>query len=140
MANRREALALVVIGLLTLLVAGGGLFLGFQSPPKPRSGPALPQTPDQGPIVYEMRSIRSDPDRVRLEWRDIPGASGYQVTIMSATDESLFVSPTVRTNAWTIPTELRPRLKRQTVYHWRLTVLFPEGPPRVSDPSAFATQ
>ena len=140
MANHREARSVLVIGILTLVVAGAGLYLGFRPPRASSTGQEVPKVPDQGPIVYEMRSVRSDPDRVRLEWRDVGGANGYRVTIMSAEDDSLFTSPVLSTTAWVIPPELRPRLQRQTVYHWKLAVLFPDGEERMSEPAAFATQ
>src|SRR5512138_3718481 len=122
MANRREAMGIVWIALLTRLVAGVGLYLGFRNPARPGAGgPPVPKVPDQGPIIYEMRSVRSDPDRVRLEWRDVPGAANYLITLMSAADESLLVSPRIATTAWTLPPEIRSQLTPQTVYHWRLT-------------------
>jgi hypothetical protein len=140
MANRNEARTLIIVALLTLVVAGGGLYLGFRSPAGPRMGHAEPKPVDLGPIVYDMRSVRSDPDRVRLEWREVPGVSGYHVTVMTAADDSLFASPTLRSATWVIPPELRSKLQPQTVYHWKLRVEFPQGAPRVSDPAAFATQ
>lgn len=140
MANRREVRSLFVIAGFTLLTACGGLYLGFVDQRPSPQGKAIPRLPDQGPILYEMRSVFSLPNRVHLEWRDVPGASGYRIKIMSAEDESLFVSPVLKSNAWTIPPDLRPRLAKQTVYHWQLTVHFPESPPRRSDPAAFATQ
>lgn len=139
MANHRETRSVLIIGVLTLVVAGAGLYLGFQ-PPRPSTGEEVPKVPDQGPILYEMRSVRSDPDRVRLEWRDVEGANGYRVTILSATDDSLFTSPVLSTTTWVISPELRPLLQPQTVYHWKLTVHFPNGELRASEPAAFATQ
>jgi len=140
MANRRDLQTLIVVGALTLLVASVGLFLGFNSNRLTPHMAATPLPPPQGPIVYEMRSIRSDPDRVRLEWREVPGAVGYRVTILSATDDSLFAGPEVQTPYWTIPPELRGRLKPQTTYHWRLAVFNLGRAPAVSDPASFATQ
>ena len=141
MANRREAMGILWVALLTVLVASVGLYLGFRNPARPGApGPPVPQVPDQGPIIYEMRSVRSDPDRVRLEWRDVAGAANYQITLMSAEDESLLVSPALKTTAWTIPPEIRSKLKPQSVYHWRLTVNFPDGSRKLSDPASFATQ
>ena len=139
MANHREARSVLIIGVLTLVVAGTGLYLGFR-PPKASTGGEVPKVPDQGPILYEMRSVRSDPDRVLLEWRDVGGASGYRVTIMSAEDDSLFTSPVLSTTTWVIPAEMRAILQPQTVYHWTLTVMFPDGEHRTSEPAAFATQ
>jgi hypothetical protein len=141
MANRRDAMGILWIALLTILVASVGLYLGFRNPARPgAAGPPVPKAPDQGPIIYEMRSVRSDPDRVRLEWRDVPGALGYSVTLMSAEDESLFVSPPLSNPVWTLPPEIRSKLAAQTVYHWRLTVDFAGGRSERSDPAAFATQ
>ncbi len=141
MANRRDAMGIVWIALLTVLVAGVGLYLGFRNPGRAgTSGPPVPKQPDQGPIIYEMRSLRSDPDRIRLEWRDVPGASGYRITLLSAEDESLLVSPKLATTVWTLPSDLRKKLAPQTVYHWRLIVLFPDGHAQASEPAAFATQ
>ena len=140
MANRKDAQALMVVGVLSVLVAGGGLYLGFHSSRRHQPAPVLPVVPEHGPILYDMRSIRSEPDRVRLEWRDVDGANGYRITLMSAEDESLFTSPALSTNSWTIPPETRQLLKPQTVYHWRLTVLYPEDPPAVSEAASFATQ
>jgi hypothetical protein len=140
MANNREARSVLIIGALTLVVAGTGLYLGFQPPRASSIGQEVPKAPDQGPIIYEMRSVRSEPDLVRLEWRDVEGASGYRVTIMSAEDDSLFASPVLSTTVWAIPPELRPQLQRQTVYHWKLAVLFSQGEERISEPAAFATQ
>ena len=140
MANRNEARTLIIIALLTFVVAGGGLYLGFRNPAGPRMGHAEPKPVDRGPIVYDMRSVRSDPDRVRLEWREVPGASGYTVTVMSADDDSLFASPALRNSWWVIPAELRSKLKPQTVYHWKLRVESAEASPRISEPAVFATQ
>jgi hypothetical protein len=141
MANRKDALALVFVGALSVLVAGAGLYLGFHSTHRP-TGPAepMPVVPEHGPILYEMRSVRSDPDRVRLEWKDVTGATGYRITIMSAEDDSLFTSLALSTTSWTIPPNLRGRLKKQTVYHWRLTVLLPSGRQQSSAAASFATQ
>jgi hypothetical protein len=139
MANHREARSVLIIGVLTLVVAGTGLYLGFQ-PPRSSTGNEAPKVPDQGPILYEMRSVRSDPDRILLEWRDVSGANGYRVTVMSAEDDSLFSSPVLSTTTWVIPAEMRPVLRPQAVYHWKLTVLFPDGEQRTSEPAAFATQ
>lgn len=139
MANHRETRSVLIIGVLTLIVAGTGLYLGFR-PPSRSNGNEVPKVPDVGPIIYEMRSMRSDPDRIMLEWRDVGGASGYRVSILSATDDSLFSSPVLSTTSWVIPPELRPRLEPQTVYHWRLSVLLPSGEVRSSEPAAFATQ
>jgi len=140
MANRKEAVTLVVVGALTLLVAGTGLYLGFRTPSGPRAGIPVPKQPDQGPILFEMRSVRSEPDRVRLEWKEIPRARSYRITVMTAADESLFTSPTLSTTAWTIPPEMRPRLAKATVYHWKVQADLPDGAPMTSDPGAFATQ
>ena len=140
MANYREARSVLIIGVLTLVVLGTGLYLGFQPPRASSTGPDVPKVPDQGPIIYEMRSVRSDPDRILLEWRDVEGASGYRVAILSAEDDSLFSSPMLSTTTWVIPPELRPLLTPQTVYHWRLTVLMPDGREQSSEPAAFATQ
>jgi hypothetical protein len=141
MANRSDFQTVILVGALTLLVGGAGLYLGFNAGRAPRSsGPAVPKVPDTGPIVYEMRSVRSDPDRVRFEWRAIDGAEGYRVAVMTAQDEPIFESPMLTTNSWTIPPAWRSSLTPRTVYHWRLTVLLPKGEPRVSEPAAFATQ
>ncbi len=131
---------MIAIVSFTLLTACGGLYFGFVAPRPSSSGKPIPRVPDQGPILYEMRSVVSQPNRVRLEWLDVTGASGYRIKIMSAVDDSLFVSPELKQNAWTIPPDLRPRLAKQTVYHWQLTVIFPETPPRISEAAAFATQ
>src|SRR5687767_8930323 len=138
MANYREARSVLIIGVLTLVVLATGLYLGFQ-PPR-AAGTGEPKVPDQGPILYEMRSVRSDPDRIRLEWRDVEGAGGYRVVFLSAEDDSLFSSPVLSTTTWVIPHELRPLLTPQTVYHWKLTVLMPDGREQSSEPAAFATQ
>ena len=140
MANQREGRSVLVIGVLTLIVLGTGLYLGFQPPRPAGSGQPTPTVPEQGPIVYEMRSVRSDPDRIRLEWRDVEGAVGYRISILSAADDSLFSSPMLSTTTWVIPPELRPLLTAQTVYHWRLTVTMPDGREESSEPAAFATQ
>jgi hypothetical protein len=140
MANHRDLKAVLFVGVMTLIVAGAGIYLGFEAPTRARSGPPVPKAPDHGPILYEMRAVRSNPDRVRLEWRDVAGASGYRVTVMTAADESLFTSPVLLTTVWTIPPDLRTHLGSQTAYHWKLTASFPDGSMRVSDPGAFATQ
>ena len=140
MANRKEATTLLFVGALTLLVAGTGLYLGFRTPAGSKTGPPVPIEPEQGPILFEMRSVRSDPDRVRLEWKEIPRATGYTITVMTAADESLFSSPALGANNWTIPPELRGRLEKSTVYHWKVRADLPDGPPMISDPGAFATQ
>jgi len=139
-ANRRGAWSLITIAGLTLLTACGGFYLGFIAPRSAPRGKPIPLAPERGPILYQMRSVVSEPNRVRLEWRDVPGASHYQIKVMGADDDSLFVSPELRLNAWTIPANLSSRLAKQTVYHWQLTVGFPNASPQYSDTAAFATQ
>ena len=140
MANRRDATTVLVVALLALLVGGVGLWLGFRPLAPVEHGPPVPKQPDQGPIIYEMTSIFSKPDRVQLGWRAIEGASAYRVVVMTAADDSLFRSDSLTTNAWTIPEPLRSKLTPQTGYHWRLTVLFPDRPTAQSDAASFATQ
>ncbi|HET9252536.1 MAG TPA: hypothetical protein VFP58_10515 [Candidatus Eisenbacteria bacterium] len=140
MANHREARSVLIIGALTLVVLAVGLYLGFQPPRSAHTGEHAPRVPDQGPILYEMRSVRSEPDRIRLEWKDVEGASGYRISILSAEDDSLFSSPVLSTTTWVVPPELRPLLTPQTVYHWKLTVIMPDGAMESSEPAAFATQ
>ncbi|HET9950908.1 MAG TPA: hypothetical protein VFS09_03845 [Candidatus Eisenbacteria bacterium] len=140
MANRRDATTLIVVALLALVVGGVGLWLGFR-PVRPHStGRPVPKPPDQGPIIYEMTSIFSEPNRIQLHWKNVAGAAAYRVTLMTATDDSLFASDSLKTNAWTIPDSLRGRLPGQSVYHWKLTVLFDDRPAEHSEPAAFATQ
>jgi hypothetical protein len=140
MANRRDFTTLFVVALLALVVGGLGLWLGFQ-PPRPREkGPPVPKPPDRGPIVYDMNSIFSEPNRIQLHWRDVPEAEAYRVTLMTAADDSLFASDSLKQNAWTIPDALRGRLAGKTTYHWRLTVYFPDRPPAVSEAAALGTQ
>lgn len=140
MANRGDLKALLWVGIFTILVGTVGLYLGFNADRRPRGGPPVPTPPDRGPIVYSLRSIRSEPDRVQLMWDPVAGANEYEVTVMTAGDESLFVSPPIEGSAWTIPSELRAKLAPQTAYHWRLTVRLPGGRVDRSDPAAFATQ
>ena len=140
MANRRDLASLIVIGALTVIVSAVGLVLGFHSNRLAPPPMTAPRVPDRGPILYEMRSMISDPDRVRLAWRDVDGATGYRVTILSAEDESLFTSPVIRSPYWTMPADLRARLAPQTAYHWRLTVEFKARPPAESETASFATQ
>lgn len=140
MANRRDMRTLLIVGSLAVLVASVGLVLGFNSRRLLPHPAPIPLPPEQGPVVYEMRSIRSDPDRVRLEWREVPGAKSYQVTVLTAADDSVFAGPEILRAYWTIPPEYRGYLKPQTTYHWRLTVRFPDRAPEVSAPASFATQ
>lgn len=140
MANRGDMKALLWIGLLTMVVGGVGLYLGFQTGFRPHTGPPVPTPPDRGPIVYRLRTIRSDPDRVQFLWDAVPGAKSYEVTVMSAADDSLFTGPPVEGTAWTLPPEWRSRLAPQTAYHWRLTTRLANGRVDRSDPTAFATQ
>ncbi len=70
----------------------------------------------------------------------MPEAADYRITILSVEDESLFVSPPLKVNAWTIPPDLRSRLKPGTVYHWQLTVTRQDGLTERSDAAAFAMQ
>jgi|SRR6267154_1505836 len=139
MANRREVGSVLAIAGFTLLTAVSGLYLGFVAPRGALHGKPIPLVPDQGPILYEMHSIYSKPGRVRLDWRDVPHAAGYRITVMTATDESLFVSPVLPRNSWVIPHEKTFPVKPQTVYPWTVTVLFP-GRTEASEPAAFATQ
>lgn len=140
MANRRDATTVLVVALLALAVGGVGLWLGFRPPPSPEQGPPVPKEPDQGPILYEMSSIFSEPDRIQLSWRAVEGASAYRVVVMTAADDSLFSSDSLATNAWTIPPAIRATLAPRSTYHWRLTVLFPDRPPAQSEIASFATQ
>jgi hypothetical protein len=140
MANRRDATTVLTVALLALLVGGVGLWLGFRPAQPVENGPPVAKVPDQGPIIYQMSSMFSEPDRIQLGWREIEGASAYRVLVMTATDDSLFSSDSLPTNVWTIPPALRTKLSPQTGYHWRLTVLFPDRPAAYSDIASFATQ
>jgi hypothetical protein len=139
MANRRDVGSVIAIAGFTLLTALSGLYLGFVAPRVAPHGKAAPRVPDQGPILYDMHSMVSDPIRVHLDWRRVAEATGYRVTVMTTEDESLFVSPTLRQNSWVIPNEKAFPLQPQTVYHWKVTVLRPDGI-ESSEPAAFATQ
>ena len=140
MAHRRDATTVLVVALLALAVGGVGLWLGFRPPPRTEHGPPVPKQPDQGPIIYEMSSMFSEPDRIQLAWRAVEGASAYRVLVMTAADDSLFSSDSLTTNVWTIPPAIRATLAPQSTYHWRLNVLFPDRPPAQSDAASFATQ
>lgn len=140
MANRRDLASLIVVAVLAVLVSAVGLVLGFHSNRLAPQIAAPPPIPDRGPIVYGMRSMVSEPDRVRFEWNEVGDASGYRITVLSATDDSLFTSPVVATTSWTIPPDLRKRLHPQTTYHWRLTVEHAQRPPQLSEIASFATQ
>jgi len=139
MANRREVASVLAIAGFTLLTAVSGLYLGFVAPRSSFHGKPVPHAPDQGAILYEMHSIYSKPGRVRLDWRDVPQALGYRVTVSTPTDDSLFTSPVLPHNSWVIPNEMAYPVKPQTVYHWTVTVLLP-GRTEVSEAAAFATQ
>src|SRR4051812_13448159 len=139
MANRSQVGSVIAIAGFTLLTAVSGLYLGFVAPRAASHGTPAPHVPDQGAILYDMHSIVSDPDRVRLGWREMPGAVGYRVTVMTPTDDSLFVSPVLPRNSWVIPRERAFPMKRQTVYHWKVTITRP-GRVEPSDAAAFATQ
>jgi len=125
---------------LTLVVASVGLYLGFIAGRPGPSGKSIPKVPDQGAILYDMHSVVSPPDRIRLEWREVPDAASYRVTILSVEDESLFVSPVLKTNAWVIPPETRRILRPGTAYHWLVAVMRRGGLTERSDVAAFATQ
>jgi hypothetical protein len=140
MANRRDLTSLIVIGALAVIVSAVGLVLGFHSNRLVPQVAAPPPVPDSGPIVYGMRSMVSEPDRVRFEWGEQREATGYRVTVLSAAAESLFTSPAVTTTYWTIPPDLRQRLHPQTAYRWRLTVEYEDRAPTTSEIASFATQ
>jgi len=141
MANQRNAVALILIGSFALLVGGAGLYLGFKSDQTPYyHGPPVPKVPDHGPFLYSMRSIWSEPNRVRFEWAAMKGAKEYRVTIMSPGDEPIFDSPALVNNAWVIPTDMRDRLQSNSVYHWKVTVVNQRGESQASDAASFATQ
>jgi len=139
MANRREVVSVIAIAGFTLLTAVSGLYLGFVAPRSVSHGKPAPRVPDKGAILYDMHSIYSKPGRVRLEWRDVPGAVGYRITVMTPLDAPLFVSPTLPHNSWVIPHEPAFHLDRQTTYHWAVTVTLP-GRTESSDAASFATQ
>jgi hypothetical protein len=140
MANSREIRTLVVVGALALLVGSVGLFLGFHSNRLTLRASKYTLAPPNGPIVYRMRSIRSDPGRVRFEWAEVPGASFYHVTVFTAGNDSLFTGPEITRPYWTITPEFEGYLKPQTTYHWRLTIRMVDGTRKVSDPASFATE
>ena len=140
MANRRDITTLAVVALLALIVGGAGLYLGFRPPAPREKGTPVPKQPDIGPIVYDMTSIFSEPNRVQLHWREVPGAAAYMVTVMSASDDSLFTSDSLHTNSWTIADPTHAKLKRQTAYHWRLSVIFSPRSVAHSEVATFATQ
>jgi len=60
------------------LTAVSGLYLGFVAPRAMPHGKRVPLLPDQGAILYEMHSMYSKPDRVRLEWLDVKGRRGIR--------------------------------------------------------------
>ena len=140
MANRRDVGSIIAIFGFTLLTAVSGLYLGFVAPRSTSQGKPAPRVPDQGAILYDMHSIYSPPNRIRLDWRDVPGATGYRVTVMTTEDESLFVSPLLPRNSWVIPhdDEAYP-LQPLTTYHWKVTAVLPEST-QTSDPASFAMQ
>ena len=140
MPNRKDATTLIVVALLALVVGGVGLWLGFRPVQPHGGGKPVPKAPDQGPIIYEMTSIFSAPNRIQLRWKDVPGASAYLVTLMTASDDSLFASDSLKTSMWTIPDPLRAKMPGQSVYHWKLTVFFADRPAVHSEAAAFATQ
>jgi hypothetical protein len=140
MANRREIRMLLVVGGLALLVGGVGLFLGFHSNRLTLHPSKYALAPPNGPIVYKMHSIRSDPGRVRFEWAEVPGASFYHVTVFTAGGDSLFAGPEITRSYWTITPAFASYLKPQTTYHWRLTIRMVDGTRKVSDPASFATE
>ena len=45
MANRKDAQAILVVGALSLVVAGAGLYLGFHSKRHQQYAPPVPTTP-----------------------------------------------------------------------------------------------
>ena len=139
MANRSQVGSVLLIAGFTVLTALSGLYLGFVAPRAASHGKPAPIVPDQGAILYDMHSMVSDPDRVRLEWRDVKGATGYRITVMTPTDDPLFSSPILLHNSWVIPKDPAFPLKRQTTYHWKVTVTLP-GRVETSDAAAFATQ
>jgi len=139
MANRSQVGSVLAIAGFTLLTAVSGLYLGFVAPRAASHGKPPPRIPDQGAILYDMHSMVSDPNRVRLDWRDVRGATGYRITVMTPADDSLFTSPVLPRNSWVIPESRAFPLKRQTVYHWKVTVTLPDHV-ETSDPAAFATQ
>jgi len=139
MANRREIGSVIAITGFTLLTAVSGLYLGFVAPRAAMHGKAAPRVPDQGAILYDMHSIYSKPGRVRLEWRDVRGATGYQVTVMTPRDAPLFQSPVLPRNSWVIPHEAGFELTPQTTYHWKVAVTLPDHT-ETSDAASFATQ
>ncbi len=139
MANRREIASVIAIAGFTLITAVSGLYLGFVAPRSFSHGKPVPHVPDKGAILYDMHSIYSKPGRVRLEWRDVPGATGYRVTVMTPLDAPLFVSPVLPHNSWVIPHQPAFRLERRTTYHWTVTVTLP-GRAESSDAASFATQ
>src|SRR5262245_33868483 len=140
MANRRDITTIAVVALLALVVGGAGLYLGFRPPTPRENGPPVPKQPDIGPIIYDLTSIYSEPNRVQLRWREVPGATAYMVTVMSAADDSLFTSDSLHTNSWTIADPKHEKLKRQTAYHWRLAVIFRPTSVARSETATFATQ
>ena len=140
MANRRDITTVAIVALLALVVGGAGLYLGFRPPAPRETGPPVPKQPDIGPIVYDMTSIFSEPNRVQLRWREVPGVAAYIVTVLSAADDSLFASDSLHTNSWTIADPNHEKLKRQTAYHWRLAVIFSSRSVAHSEVATFATQ
>lgn len=140
MANRREIRSLVVVGALALLVGSVGLFLGFHSNRLTLHPSKYPLAPPNGPIVYKMHSIRSDPGRVRFEWAPVQGATFYHVTVFTAAGDSLFTGPDITRPYWTVTPRYAGYLKAQTTYHWRLTIRMVDGTRKVSDPASFATE
>jgi hypothetical protein len=139
MANRMEVGSIIAIAGFTLLTAMAGLYLGFVAPRSMPHGKPIPKVPDEGAVVYQMNSVYSKPDRVRLEWKQIEGATGYQVTVFTAEDESLFVSPKIPRNYWIVEPSPGYRLSPQTVYHWKVTAIYPERT-ETSEAAAFAMQ
>ncbi|HZI89422.1 MAG TPA: hypothetical protein VFD83_03115 [Candidatus Polarisedimenticolia bacterium] len=139
MANRSSMGSLIAIAGFTLITAMGGLYLGFVAPRSASHGKPAPIVPDQGAILYDMHSIFSPPDRVRLDWKDVAGAVGYRITVMTPSDDSLFVSPPLTTNSWVIPNDPAHPLQPQTTYHWKVTVTRASGV-ETSDAASFATQ
>jgi hypothetical protein len=83
-------MGIVWIAILTMVVAGVGLYLGFHNPARPgAAGRPFPSNPIRGPSFTRCAPCAAIPTACDWNGARSPGALGYSVTLMSATDESL---------------------------------------------------
>jgi hypothetical protein len=119
--------------LILLLLAAGAVFFLARRPPAPASPVA------EVPFVLPISPVGIVPEiPEEIVWREVPGASGYEVEILDGRLESFWKRST-KTGRLPFPEEAAGRLRAGEALHYRIRAKrgFPPKDLAVSEPVFF---